>query len=638
MKHQLTKYLLFVLLLKTISGLTGVWRWECEEGYCQKKEITPDTQDTAISLSACRLLCSDASALWPKPTGEIHVGTTLVKVNPNSISHSGVGSEKRSHSLIGGAMTRFNKQLNELRPKTKRADGGKTLEITYILSDPGLTDLTLETEEGYALTVVETSDGRLNATIVADNFYGGRNGLETLNQLIVYDDLREELIMPNDISITDKPAYPWRGLALDTSRNYITVDAIKNTLSAMASSKLNSFHWHITDSHSFPFTADSLPDLRKYGAYTPKKIYTPEDVADIVAHGKECGVRVVPEFDAPAHVGEGWQNTDYVVCFKAAPWQDYCVEPPCGQFDPTKDGLYDALESLYGDMIKQFQPTIFHMGGDEVHFGCWNSTASIVEWMQNQGWGRSEEDFIKLWDHFQTEALKRLYKQTSSNIPVILWTSTLTEGEYLEHLSKDQYIIQIWTTGSDPQISNLLANGYRVIISNYDALYLDCGFSGWVTDGNNWCSPYKGWQKIYENKPATVAGGKNDLVLGMEAALWTEQVDSASVDTRLWPRAAAMGEVLWSEPSNGWREAESRMLVQRERIINLGVNADALEPEWCRQYEESCPTNGKHNGGEYTPTTLMPPTTGSATKILGGHPTSVTVIFLLTVTAVLFIS
>ena len=126
--------------------------------------------------------------------------------------------------------------------------------------------------------------------------------------------------------------------------------------------------------------------------------------------------------------------------------------------------------------------------------------------MQNQGWGRSEEDFIKLWDHFQTEALKRLYKQTSSNIPVILWTSTLTEGEYLEHLSKDQYIIQIWTTGSDPQISNLLANGYRVIISNYDALYLDCGFSGWVTDGNNWCSPYKGWQKIYENKPATVAG------------------------------------------------------------------------------------------------------------------------------------
>lgn len=158
-------------------------------------------------------------------------------------------------------------------------------------------------------------------------------------------------------------------------------------------------------------------------------------------------------------------------------------------------------------MLKQFNPPLFHMGGDEVHFGCWNSTESIVEWMQNeQGWGNSEEDFVKLWTMFQNESLARLYKQAGKEIPVILWTSTLTQKEYLANLPKDKYIIQIWTTGTDPQVSNLLNNGYRVILSNYDALYFDCGFAGWVTDGNNWCSPYIGWQKVYENKPAKIAG------------------------------------------------------------------------------------------------------------------------------------
>lgn len=81
--------------------------------------------------------------------------------------------------------------------------------------------------------------------------------------------------------------------------------------------------------------------------------------------------------------------------------------------------------------------------------------------------------------------------------------------------------------------------------------------------------------------------------MGAEAALWTEQVDSAGVDTRLWPRAAALGEVLWSEPNGTWRDAEQRMLVQRERLISLGINSDALEPEWCWQNEENCPIGGK---------------------------------------------
>ena len=77
-------------------------------------------------------------------------------------------------------------------------------------------------------------------------------------------------------------------------------------------------------------------------------------------------------------------------------------------------------------------------------------------------------------------------------MPAILWTNTMTERGVEKFLPKDDYIVQIWTTGTDESINDVISKGYKTIFSNYDAWYLDCGYSGWVTDGNNWCSPYKG--------------------------------------------------------------------------------------------------------------------------------------------------
>lgn len=70
--------------------------------------------------------------------------------------------------------------------------------------------------------------------------------------------------------------------------------------------------------------------------------------------------------------------------------------------------------------------------------------------------------------------------------------------------------------------------------------------SAWVTEGNNWCSPYIGWQKVYDNRMETVAGPYIDQVYGGEATLWSEQVDEYTLDARLWPRASALAERLWS--------------------------------------------------------------------------------------------
>ncbi|KAI7815264.1 chitooligosaccharidolytic beta-N-acetylglucosaminidase, partial [Rhyzopertha dominica] len=572
-----------------------VWRWECQRGYCQKVRVTNETKDTALSLSACRLFCGSYGNLWPKPTGEFNIGNYLVHLNINSMDIS-APSEAKTTDLILSAWKRFTQQIAALIPSGVNPSGGRSLLVNFIISNTSLDRLTWETDESYNLTVKETSDGRINATIMATNFFGARHGLETLNQLVIFDDLRDEVQIARDVFVSDKPAYPHRGILLDTSRSYIPVTVLKRTFDGMASSKLNTFHWHITDSHSFPYVSKSQPALSRLGAYSPRQVYTESDIEELLVYAKARGIRVIPEFDAPAHVGEGWQDTSYVACFNKQPWQNYCVEPPCGQLDPTQDGLYDILEDIYSDMINQFQPDVFHMGGDEVSLTCWNTTENIVSYMQESGWNRTEADFVKLWDIFQSKALERLYKNTQTKIPIIMWTSTLTKTDYVEqYLPNDTYVIQIWTLGTDKQISDLLERGYRLILSNYDALYLDCGFAGWVTDGNNWCSPYIGWQKVYENSPAELAGDRSNQILGAEAALWTEQADGSSVDSRLWPRAAAMAERLWAEPNSSWRDAETRMLVQRERLVLMGIGADALEPQWCLQNEENCPIGGEFN-------------------------------------------
>lgn len=96
-------------------------------------------------------------------------------------------------------------------------------------------------------------------------------------------------------------------------------------------------------------------------------------------------------------------------------------------------------------------------------------------------------------------------------------------------------------------------------------------------------------------KNTFLLGDRKSQVLGGEVTLWTEESGTSSIDVRLWPRAAAFAETLWSEPSTTWEEAEERMLIHRERLVSLGVNAEELQPEWCLRHQQACPTNGKLN-------------------------------------------
>lgn len=117
---------------------------------------------------------------------------------------------------------------------------------------------------------------------------------------------------------------------LDTSRNYFSVESIKRTLVGMAHSKLNRFHWHITDSQSFPYVSKYYPQMAEYGAYSSNEVYTPEDVRDVAEFARVRGIQVIPEIDAPAHAGNGWDwgpkygLGELSLCINQQPWSFYC--------------------------------------------------------------------------------------------------------------------------------------------------------------------------------------------------------------------------------------------------------------------------------------------------------------------------
>ncbi|XP_078038276.1 beta-hexosaminidase 1 [Augochlora pura] len=573
------------------------WHYTCKAGLCKKQLITPETV-VPVSLEVCELFCGASSSLWPKPTGHLSLSRTMVQLNPNSISIADLNGGPQIQELL-------EKNVLLLKKNAAKSAYRKSVEVNgysmflrfHELHEVDNIKLTLNTDESYTLTVSEVDKTVINATITAKSYFGARHAIETLSQLIVYDDLRNQIQIPSEVSVSDGPVYPYRGVLLDTSRNFFDKSAILRTIDGMAMSKLNTLHWHIIDSHSFPYVSRTWPEFSKLGSYSTEKVYTEKDVKDIIRHGLLRGVRVLPEFDAPAHVGEGWQwvKDDAIVCFKAEPWKSYCVEPPCGQLNPSSEVMYDVLAGIYKDMVEDFQPDIFHMGGDEVNLNCWKSSPVITEWMQSvQGWNLSDSSFYKLWNHFQSRALEKLIVANGNKeIPVILWTSGLTSPENINYLEPSKYIIQIWTTGDDPTIDRLLRNDFDVIFSNYDALYLDCGSAAWVGEGENWCAPYKGWQKVYNNSPLMIVKSKNLLtkkhhILGGEAALWSEQADSATTDSKIWPRAAALAERLWAEPNSTWIHAEQRMLRQRERYVSRGFDAESLQPEWCLQNQGQC--------------------------------------------------
>lgn len=578
-----------------IPSSTFHWGYQCVENRCIRTEITEENKSLLGGLPVCHLQCEEFATLLPRPTGAVTLGRHVIHVNTSDIQFTvpSYSSQARYWQENENRFLNILASKNEAPESRTPIAGGLTLQIQLSVSSDNIR-LDLDTDESFKLIVDSDENNNIvSATITAITYFGARHGLESLAQLIVYDELRHGYSMPSAVSVDDAPVYKYRGLLIDTVRQFHSIVSLKRTIDVMALVKLNVFHWHITDSQSFPMMLQSLPEFSRVGAYHPRKVYSTQAIKEVVDYGRQRGVRVIPELDFPAHVAEGWQNTEYIVCYDAQPWRLYCAGPPCGQLDITNEGLYGVLDEMYQEVDAVFEVTdLFHMGGDEIYNSCWNTSESIQQHiLQNNGDLESGRTFTNLWAQFQRR-VKDQYKAINGRSRMILWTGTLTESDVVEgYLEKEDYVIQVWTsgTGQDSHVPHLLEKGYDLIMSNYDAFYLDCGFGSWVSTGNNWCSPYKAWHQVYNNNLKSIAGERAEQILGGEACLWASISAEHTLDSRLWPRASALAERLWTEPVEDYRHVENRILLHRHLLGLYGVQVESIEPDWCLMHPGQCP-------------------------------------------------
>ncbi|KAB0796077.1 hypothetical protein PPYR_10138 [Photinus pyralis] len=574
------------------------WMWTCDtrSEKCRRKsepvalgkkvELIDTFQYN--SLAVCRLTCGKLGALWPKPK-YASITPHLQPFHPNAIRFQISNAPEKTREFLLDNVKIFRENvLAECGPDC--AAIGDTDVLVFLSANSSSLSQNWHTNESYHLEI-RTKGTQLVVEILAATVFGVRHGLETLSQLIasypIYRKLQTAqrgLVIITTARIYDEPAFPHRGLLLDTARNYLPVEAMQRQIDGMAASKLNVLHWHATDSQSFPLDLPRTPQMARYGAYSPEKVYRPNDIRHLVRYAKLRGVRIILEMDAPSHAGNGWQwgaNAglgDLAVCVNKMPWRYYCIQPPCGQLNPVNRNLYTVLSNIYQDLHELFADSgVFHMGGDEVHLGCWNSTDEIVNYLTQYGRNRTTEDFLQLWSEYQADALKSYdavigHKST----PIMVWSSALTEPNIItRHLPKSRYVIQTWVPSIDMLNDELLNLGYKIVVSTKDAWYLDHGFWGGTQ--------YHGWRKVYQNRLP-----KHENVLGGEVCMWGELVDQHSIDNRIWPRAAAAAERLWSNPDSGTASAEPRFYRHRERLVARGIEPEALAPLWCLQNEAEC--------------------------------------------------
>ena len=302
---------------------------------------------------------------WPQ---EINENSASFNIDEQLTIHiSGEDAKQRVH----------NNAVQFLRRLANRTgifiDAGFPIEnknASININFDAVSKLTTESDESYSLDIKKSK-----ISINAKTDVGALRGLETLLQLVHFN---KSTYYFEGVSVNDSPRFVWRGLMIDAARHFQPVDVIKRNLDAMASVKMNVFHWHLTDDQGFRVESKVFPRLQEVAA--DGLFYTQEQIKDVVKYASNLGIRVVPEFDVPGHASailaaypELGSKEDY----------NYNVERFSGIFNPTlnpsKEVTYLFLETLFREITPLFPDEYFHIGGDENEGKHWDGNEEIQE-------------------------------------------------------------------------------------------------------------------------------------------------------------------------------------------------------------------------------------------------------------------
>ncbi|QDW22522.1 beta-N-acetylhexosaminidase [Flavobacterium sp. KBS0721] len=407
-------------------------------------------------------------------------------------------------------------------------------------------------------------DIKQNQIIInATSDLGALHGLETLLQMLQNNN--NSFYFPNS-KVSDFPRFTWRGLMIDVSRHFQPIDVIKRNIDGLAAMKMNVFHWHLVDDQGWRIEMKKhrkLIDLASDGMY-----YTQEEIKNIVKYADERGILVVPEIDVPGHgsaILTAYPEIGSKVItltggtseknIQGTAITTYGVERNAGIFSPTLDPsnpkTYQLLSEIFDEVCPLFPGAYFHIGGDENEGKDWDANPKIQEFMKKNKLANNHE----LQTYFTMQLVPMLKKHGKQ---LMGWEEILTKN-----MSKDA-IIHSWRGPNEGVIAgqslvDAVKKGYKTVLSN--GYYIDLMYpiaSHYLND------PMP--------KGANLTAEEKARILGGEATMWTELVTPTTIDSRLWPRTAAIAERLWSaEDITDVANMRKRLEVVSFRLEEIGL-------------------------------------------------------------------
>jgi hexosaminidase len=480
------------------------------------------------------------NTLMPEPA-HLQVGEGHLLIQPGMTATVAKFDNGRLDAAIDRAMERLKDETGVMVATTAAHGAGGGAAIVVSVDGPGEVVQGVHENESYQLDVTGQGIQLHAATVV-----GAMRGLETLLQLVENDGT--QYFFPA-VRIADKPLYPWRGLMLDCSRHFVPVPVIKQMIRGMAAVKLNVLHWHLSDDQGFRMQSKVFPLLTKDGSNG--EFYTQAEAREIVKYARARGIRVVPEFDMPGHTSSWMVGYPELASAKGP----FHIQDRFGIFDPVMDptraSTYQFLDKFIGEMVTIFPDAYFHIGGDENNGVEWRHNARIQAFMRAHGL----KGTAALQAYFNRRVLKILTKYHKR---MIGWDEVLTAG-----LPKS-VTIQSWR--GYKSLAKAAREGHDGILS-----------SGYYLDHMSPASAYYAVNPIPESSTLTAVERKR--ILGGEACMWNEYVDGKTIDSRIWPRAAAVAERLWSPESvTDVNDMYRRLRVESVRLEALGLTQ--ISQEW----------------------------------------------------------
>ena len=470
--------------------------------------------------------------LMPVPSS-VQIGSGHLLVD----SKFSVGSTGYTEPRLDRAIERFLRQLSrQTAIPLARKPSSSANAILVIHTDHASKEIQeLGEDESYVLEV--TASG---AKLTAPTPLGTLHGLQTFLQLV---EVSPDGFAAAAVTINDQPRFPWRGLMLDSARHFVPLDVIRRNIDGLEAVKMNVFHWHLSENQGFRVESKKFPKLHEMGS--DGLYYTQDDIHDLIEYARDRGIRVIPEFDVPGH------STAWFVGYPelASAPGPYDIERKWGvfdpAFDPTSEKTYKFLDQFFGEMAKLFPDHFFHVGGDEVNGKQWDANPKIQE-------------FIKAHDLKNNEGLQSYFNKRLEPIVSKHGKSMVGWDEVLDATLPKDIVIQSWR-GPDA-LAAAAKQGFRGILSN--GYYLDLG---WPAARHYAVDPLSG-------AAANLTPEEKARILGGESCMWAEYINPENIDSRIWPRNAAIAERLWSpQETTDSTSMHSRMEALANRLEWLGL-------------------------------------------------------------------